>query len=525
MQGTASFNNGLPLLAGILVAVITFVIIAVFLSVTIQNSQREKTADLFAVIDKLADETFKILVPLNELGFDDCTEDNLRAMRSALFESAYSKQIAFYKNGLGICTSGSGILDPPITRPPPDFVTIKNNVEFWINREIELRLTGDTYNAIVIKLNRYSLLVEAGYLNRVKMDPFDWQLVFQDLDNPERIVHIRGTEGLYQQRLQKRINRASHSVYYHVECDSLHPHFCLALKTTNRALIGYYPLIVGLMSVASLAFGYISYNYVEKSMHDRVQIKSRVVRGFNTNAFYWLYQPIVNLQTNKIIGCEVLSRFRDKYGDCFPDEYLAAVRESGTTWRFTKKMIETVVPELENFKQLPDEFKVSLNIFPLDVVTGDINELALIPQVLNSRFNLAIEITEDEYLDESIARANLNKIHESGLLISIDDFGTGYSNLKQISKLNCTYLKIDRSYVMEIEETSIKSSLIPHIVNIADQLNLSIIAEGIENSKQQSVLLSLGVMFGQGWAFGKPMPAAELAALVEKQRIKGLSFA
>jgi sensor c-di-GMP phosphodiesterase-like protein len=197
-----------------------------------------------------------------------------------------------------------------------------------------------------------------------------------------------------------------------------------------------------------------------------------------------------------------------------PDKYLPVIRDSGHTWRLTEVMISKVFPEVESLEQLPDNFKISLNIFPHDVLTGEVNKLVSIPALTNSRFNTVIEITEDEYLDAESARANLQALYQSGIQISIDDFGTGYSNLKQLKKINCHFLKIDRSFVMEIEEDSIKSSLIPHVVNIAAQLNLKVIAEGIENTNQQQVLAGLGVKYGQGWVFGKPVSAPELAQMI-----------
>ncbi|MDC2890698.1 EAL domain-containing protein [Psychrosphaera algicola] len=104
--------------------------------------------------------------------------------------------------------------------------------------------------------------------------------------------------------------------------------------------------------------------------------------------------------------------------------------------------------------------------------------------------------------------------------MAVDDFGTGYSNLKQLRDISCDTLKIDRSFISEMEDGSIRSTLIPHIVDIAKQLNLKIVAEGVENEMQRSALLDEGVEFAQGWLFGKAMPMAELLALIKKQKQK-----
>jgi sensor c-di-GMP phosphodiesterase-like protein len=100
-------------------------------------------------------------------------------------------------------------------------------------------------------------------------------------------------------------------------------------------------------------------------------------------------------------------------------------------------------------------------------------------------------------------------------LFAIDDFGVGYSNLSQLKVLNCDYLKIDRSFVMDMEDNSIRSSLIPHIVSIAQGLDVDLIAEGVENNEQCNELKELTIGFGQGWLFGKPQPVEALAKSIQ----------
>lgn len=99
--------------------------------------------------------------------------------------------------------------------------------------------------------------------------------------------------------------------------------------------------------------------------------------------------------------------------------------------------------------------------------------------------------------------------------MAIDDFGVGYSNLSQLKSLKCEFLKIDRSFVMDMEDHSIRSSLIPHIVSIADELRVTLIAEGVENTDQCQELVNMNVEYGQGWLFGKPQTVENLANTIE----------
>jgi sensor c-di-GMP phosphodiesterase-like protein len=125
-------------------------------------------------------------------------------------------------------------------------------------------------------------------------------------------------------------------------------------------------------------------------------------------------------------------------------------------------------------------------------------------------FKLVLEITEDEQIATQSAVRHIKTLKRKGFLFAIDDFGVGYSNLSQLKSLNCDYLKIDRSFVMEMEDNSIRSSLIPHIVSIAEGLDVSLIAEGVENLDQSKQLQGLTIGFGQGWLYGKPQTIESL---------------
>ena len=127
----------------------------------------------------------------------------------------------------------------------------------------------------------------------------------------------------------------------------------------------------------------------------------------------------------------------------------------------------------------------------------------------------AIELYEEEIREGIASLDSYINLAVLYWLFAIDDFGVGYSNLSQLKTLNCDYLKIDRSFVMDMEDNSIRSSLIPHIVSIAEGLNVDLIAEGVENIDQCNELKGLTIGFGQGWLFGKPQSADALAKSVQ----------
>ncbi|WP_296047533.1 EAL domain-containing protein [uncultured Alteromonas sp.] len=245
-------------------------------------------------------------------------------------------------------------------------------------------------------------------------------------------------------------------------------------------------------------------------------IERRLQRGIHHGHFYWLYQPIVELDTGAVIGCEALVRFKDGSGTLYPDEFLPTLKATNLTWPFTEMMFKHILNEFNNSSQFPDDFKISCNIFPRDIENANIQKLINNNQLVNSRFKFTLEIIEDEYLEHTKVQEALRELREAGFDLAIDDFGTGYSNLKELSNNTFDFLKIDRAFVKDIESDGVKLSIVPLIAEIAAKHHMKVIAEGIEETHQAKELLKFGIQSGQGWLFGRPESFAKLSQQVAK---------
>ncbi|MEJ6002773.1 EAL domain-containing protein [Paucibacter soli] len=123
----------------------------------------------------------------------------------------------------------------------------------------------------------------------------------------------------------------------------------------------------------------------------------------------------------------------------------------------------------------------------------------------------------EEQVNHEIAD-RVRELEFDGYQVSLDDFGTGYSNLASVKNLAPSYLKVDRSFVRDMDGASVPSSLIPEIIQIARRVEAQVVAEGIENAEQARLLRDLGAEFGQGYFFGMPMPFPEFEQLIEAHR-------
>lgn len=258
----------------------------------------------------------------------------------------------------------------------------------------------------------------------------------------------------------------------------------------------------------------LGYLLTRELIQTRNSLRKRVQRALKNNDFHCVYQPLVDLKSGHTAGFEVLSRLRDEHGAITPDVFIPIISEQKRTWSFTQSMLERALDELAHYP-VTNDFKLSVNIFPCDINDGSVKRILDIPGIERFKGVIALEITESEVLDYDAAKEHLNLLSTHGFQIAIDDFGTGYSNFAELEVIAADYLKIDRSFVNDMESKSIKSVLISHILPIAKELNMKVIAEGVENSKQYALLAEMGVDYGQGWTFGKPLPMTEYLSSIE----------
>ncbi|GFD77139.1 EAL domain-containing protein [Alteromonas sp. KUL106] len=448
---------------------------------------------------------------LNGLAYESCEKDNLAEMRKTLFRSRFVKEIGFYETNSLACSTYLGVLDEAIDEDEPDFYT-KLDDAFWINTPLQLfdkQATGT-----IVRRGRYNAVLDMdsiiGYSHTQ-----DWQLFY----NSDKFYHMAGNSSLVDSTLSQQ-DIAARTGYFSLQfvlCDERYTNTCLQVKSDHgRVLdlhIGKLVLFVFVMLMTAALTHMITFNYLRR----RRSLESRVKKGLREHKFYCLYQPFVDLQSGEVIGCEVLSRFNDEFGSIYPDEFIPQVKEQDMTWEFTVDMITKAMKDLNENPDIPEGFKVSFNLFPFDFTRDSCLNLDFALDMNIKNFKLVLEITEDEQIATHSAAKHIKSLKSKGFLFAIDDFGVGYSNLGQLKTLNCDYLKIDRSFVMDMEENSIRSSLIPHIVSIANGLNVELIAEGVENLEQFHELKELKIGYGQGWLFGKPQSASTLAKSVQER--------
>lgn len=453
-------------------------------------------------IDTIMAESQNLLVYLNNQPEHLCDDQQLLRMRTLLLSSQYIRNIHYSPEPHWQCSATEGKTPRLQPLPEPAFHAAGKN-EVWLNQTLTVH---SQLTATLIRQGNYWLTIIPDLLADTPANHASWQLLSISMLKP---VHVAGKTGLLT-TLDYPAKPSSHitfSYYQYQQC-SLISGFCLAMRYDYLPLLLRHPLPAATAGITILLLGYLVFYLCRRSSYRRLSLGYRLRAGLNTNCFSVVFQPVINLHTHQIVGCEVLARFRDQFGIVSPLHFIPELSRQQITMEFTLLIARQALQQLHSLQPLPGNFHLALNVYPEDIANGKV--LRLLPLLEQSGIKLVLEITEQQQLVYQQAQQHLALLKAAGIQIAIDDFGTGYSNLSNLKTLKADYLKIDKSFVQDMEADSIKSSLIPKIREIAQLLHYQIIAEGIENQSQAELLAKQGIMLGQGWYFAKPMPVDEL---------------
>ncbi|MCH7832853.1 MAG: EAL domain-containing protein, partial [Proteobacteria bacterium] len=255
----------------------------------------------------------------------------------------------------------------------------------------------------------------------------------------------------------------------------------------------------------------------------RLDVETRLRRALEGGHLTLAYQAKVDLGSRKIIGAEALLRWEDPdLGVITPDEFIPIAEETGMITPIGEWVLRTACQEAAKWEKLiADPVHVGVNLSAIQFIQGDLFssvDRALSDAGLPARL-LDLELTESTLVqnpEDTIQTLKL--IKTMGVSVSIDDFGTGYSSLSYLTRFPLDSLKVDRAFVTNLPDDPDAVAIVRAIVSMAKNLNLIIIAEGIENDNQVSFLNALGCDTGQGYLFSKPVPAEDFVKLLTKER-------
>lgn len=495
---------------------------AVAYGVALELQLRAGKADLLSyavrlrqVADMISAENAQAVAAITHDEMEFCSDMELALMRDYVFRAQHIRDLGRTKDGMLHCTTGVGRLYPPIATEPPDIVS----GGMIIHKRVPL-VISDQSVGLVVEKDGVSIVFNQDLVKGLEEPPMHYTALYFDETHAHMLAiygppvplsmgevlaggSIRRRGVLYESLCAPSLTRCV------VVSESRHD-----VMARRRWLVLWILLCGGLLGAAAAGVG-------DRIYRDRRSMESQLRRALRRESLTLVYQPIVDLATGRIVAAEALARWVDDDGESIrPDVFVALAEEKGFAREITRLVVGFAAEELADMLAT-GSFRVSINIAPADL--GDEEFFRYLDHCLEFAHvdpcTIVLELTERSLADHDVATQAIGRLKGKGHRIYVDDFGTGYSNLASLHRLEVDGIKVDRAFTQTIGTDSVQASVLPQILEIARQMDLAVVVEGIETEEQAAYFRKAGAgILGQGWLFGKPLPAAQFRMLLRGGR-------
>jgi len=509
-----------------LVAGLAPVSIAIWFAYT--NTVGDAEDNLHSIAETIAADTSQLLddidqglIALSDLSFR-CTTDDISAMNTMAYDIPEISELGLMRpDGKLVCTSWGRInppVDPEISEPSHGFSLLGPMEIKLLDRfgliAIRLREDGSSLGALIhpsILIGRLGAdLGEHGFVVLLRRE--DTHLFAWNGNVPEmEMVESESETGDGSTQLRALFNDGIERTLFAVELEGYPGIYSVAAASDTWILHDWVriALILGAVGFGTSIFLIF---LLLGMLRRRLSLQGELERSLRRNEFEINYQPVVDLESGRCIGAEALISWIQPGGKVVrPDLFIPLAEDTGLIEPMTEWLMKQIRLEMEGLLADNRDLHIAINLSPVHFESEKI--LSTSSRIFGSSAiqpnQLVYEITERGLIkeDNETARTVMKKLRGRSSRIALDDFGTGYSSLSYVSSFPLDYLKIDKSFVSAIGTDALMSGLVDSIIDMAKRLDLKIIAEGIETSRQASYLEERGVDYGQGWYYSRAMPA------------------
>jgi len=473
--------------------------------------------------ERLAADIDRTFASANASTFPRCSAQDMSLLRNLLFRSAFLKDLGRQENGILYCSTIAGAGLHVETKRPPDLVTANGYMIFHNNplsaspgERAEIVQVGRTDAVISPRVfsafDRVPMMASPAIVDRSGRNvlptntaaPLPADLV-PDLQHPNQAEYRNGMV-LYTACSATR-----------QECVMTGEQIPIVFHDARALLLDW--VISG--GLVGALFG-LTILYLNRK---RTDLSSQLRRAIRDGVLSLEYQPLIDLDTGTIVGCEALTRWLDADGkEVRPDVFIGLAEDRGFVGEITRFAVKRTLAELGDVLRTRSEFHVSINITASDLSHPAFVET--LDQAITASgvpaSNIGLELTERSTADRGQLLRAIRLLRDRGFLICIDDFGTGYSSLSYLHELELDYVKIDRVFASTIGTASVLALILPQIMGLARQLGLRIVVEGVERPEQAAYLAERwpGIQV-QGYFFSEPLVAERLIERLEAQDREG----
>lgn len=259
------------------------------------------------------------------------------------------------------------------------------------------------------------------------------------------------------------------------------------------------------------------------SNENDVMLKAELNDAMEKNQLVLHYQPKVDMRTGSIVGVEGLCRWQHpEFGLLMPYAFIDLIEHSGKVQDFGRYIIKQAICCCSSWQKEGINVPIAINLSPYNLLDPGLK--SYIEDTLNEfqlpASRIQIELTENETcLNINHIQSALDELRQLGIEVAIDDFGTGMSSLAYLDNLNANSIKIDKTFITDLDTSKGHRAIVSAALTLADSFDCDIIAEGVETKHHAELLISMGCFFGQGYYFAKPMPEDQVKAMIKAGKV------
>jgi sensor c-di-GMP phosphodiesterase-like protein len=475
--------------------------------------------DTLHVVDSSAAELDAGLNKVAQDGLPFCSDDEIALMRRIVYEAAFVKDLGRTQDGRLYCTSGLGRISkpPPMPAPVLSFYSANQGAQVEIMPDNALALAPSA-RGFIAELRGVTAVLNPALYASLNDPPMYVSGMVRDTQHQVvapafgRPTPLSTGEVLAGKLLERG------GTMYQPLCDNVRAICVIATETRadmlarRRGVFISFPATTVIFSVAGGVLGLSIASSIVLFYHRQRSLERRLRRAIRNRQIVCAYQPVVDLATNAVVGAEALARWTDDSGESIPpDVFIPVAEDKGFIGAVTRLVLDRVLEDMRSLL-IDGSFQVTLNLSSSDL--GDPRffahlEAGLWRTSIPAR-SIGFEITERATALHTEGQAGIAKLRAAGHMVYLDDFGTGYSSLSYLHDLHADAIKVDRAFTRTVGTEAVTASVVPNILEMACRLGLGIVVEGIETVEQAEYFRrACPAARGQGWLFGRPVPALE----------------
>ncbi|EEA03368.1 EAL domain protein [Burkholderia sp. H160] len=500
-------------------------VLPVLISIYIANQDvaRREQADLreYAAKAVIRTElvTYQAFAAIEELQAghsETCSPQYLQRAAHVIFSYRYVRDAGALGAGRYLCSAVFGdVRTQNVVLPPPRWRS-NDGYLYWFEQKNLLSAAREDIQ--VAHNGEYVSIDPQSYVDVI--DPAGRPIAMINTDLNSIVALSTGADAEDMLDAWKRAGRVDSNEWNYAVARSSTRSLGVVVKGRRTSLLRDWPGLLTMWLSMGVSMGAVFGWFAFKRISREVSFQASLEWAISHKAVDVVYQPIVSLATNECVGVEALSRWNLNGREISPNIFVALAEQHRLIQSLTDLVLDKALDDMTELLRSRPSFYVSINVSGddlctprfLDRMTAKLAGTGIRPA------QIRIEATERCFLSADATRQTLAAFRDAGHPICIDDFGTGYSSLAYLQTFRIDVLKIDKSFVDTVAQDAASSIVAPHIIDMAHELGVEIVAEGIERTEQVEYLVGRGVQYGQGWLFAKAMRGEELVAWLEARR-------